>query len=79
MRRTKHAVRRWYGEVFRIPPKEGGALAHCRFCSKSYWIPDSGRRNWNAVDRGGAALRAHVRKVHPDKCLKIWIPEKEAM
>jgi hypothetical protein len=31
-RRTKHAIRKWYGEIYRIPPKAGGALAHCMFC-----------------------------------------------
>lgn len=77
-RRTKHAVRRWYGEVFRVPPKEGGALAYCMFCKQSYWFPDRKRPAWNAVDRAGAALRAHVRKVHPDNCLKFWNPAREA-
>jgi hypothetical protein len=70
-RRTKHAIRTWYGETFRIPPKEGGALAHCNFCSWSTWMPDRVFKNWNAVDRANAAVRAHVRRIHPDKGLKI--------
>ena len=71
MRRTKHAVRRWFGEIYRIPPKEGGALATCAFCSFSTWIPDRKRKKWNAVDRATASIRSHVKKIHPDKELKL--------
>jgi len=74
-RRTKHAVRKWYGEIFRIPPREGGALGHCAFCSKSVWIPDRARKSWNAVDRAAAAIQTHVRLAHPDKILKVWDPK----
>lgn len=71
-RRTKHAIRKWYGEIFRIPPREGGALGHCAFCKFSLWVPDRARKHWNAVDRAAAAVRSHVQKKHGDKCLKIW-------
>jgi hypothetical protein len=72
MRRTKHAVRKWYGEIFRIPAREGGAMGNCMFCKFSQWVPDRKRKRWNAVDRAAAMVRAHVRKAHPDKILKIW-------
>ena len=70
-RRTKHAVRKSYGEIFRIPAKAGGGLAHCAFCSFSVFIEDRARPKWNSVDRAGAAIRTHVRRAHPDKCLKF--------
>ena len=76
-RRTKHAVRKWYGEIFRIPPREGGGLGHCMFCPWSVWIPDRARKNWNAVDRAAAAVRAHVHQAHKDKILKVWSPTIE--
>lgn len=72
-RRTKHAVRRWYGEIYRIPPKSGGALAHCAFCSWSEWVEDNKRARWNAVDRANAAVRGHVHKSHPERCLKYEV------
>jgi hypothetical protein len=70
-RRTRFATRKWYGEVFRIPPREGGALAHCNFCSWSRWFPDRERKKWNSFDRANQAVKKHVETVHPDKCLKI--------
>ena len=43
----------------------------------SVWLPDRARKDWNSVDRAAAAVRLHVRKVHPEKCLKIWSPTIE--
>lgn len=63
-RHTKQRRRAFFGEVYRIPPKEGGALAQCSYCSWSRWFPDRARKRWNAVDRGFAALTAHVRTAH---------------
>jgi hypothetical protein len=63
-RRTKQKRQEFFGEVFRIPPKEGGALAQCSYCPWSRWFPDRARKQWNSVDRGFAALQGHVRTVH---------------
>lgn len=63
-RRTKQRRREFFGEVFRIPPKEGGALAQCSYCPWSRWFPDRIRKRWNSFDRASAALTHHVRSCH---------------
>ena len=63
-KRIRHRRKEFFGDVFRIPPKEGGALAQCSYSPWSRWFPDRARKRWNSVDRGFAALTAHVRACH---------------
>jgi hypothetical protein len=56
-----------YGDVVRIPPAKGGAVAHCKFCHWSAFVEDRKRKKWNSIDRAAAKLRAHFRRKHSDK------------
>lgn len=68
MKRVKRA---FYGVSRVIPPQKGGALAQCAFCEWGVFLFAKARHNYQPLHRAFARLRAHAKKHHADKFLKI--------
>jgi hypothetical protein len=62
--KTRKLFRASFGEVMRVAPRKGGALAHCAECSWGQFFEDRKRLKYSAMARAAAALREHVRRQH---------------
>lgn len=62
------------GSVFRVPAQKAGAMACCAYCDFGRFFPANKRKKGSAFSRAKRGLEGHVKKAHPDKAIKVWVP-----